>query len=444
MAADPTAAGPMAADPTAADSMGDAASAVAAASDRGGRRAAVVIAFGWHVAINLPAVLLGWATYRQPWVVGAGWLIFAGVGVVASVRLFRRAHPPVWPLVGGLLIVDVAVSAMAPHDRLFGPVNWGWGTIGWFALLIFWDRAASGLVATLAASSAIALATVLANGGGNAADLSRYTMYVYGTAVLPIALHYGAGLFNTMARTRASAAAARAGVEAERVAAGHAHDERLRRLRLVGRTAGAVLAELADGRADPTDPAVQRRCAREASRLRRLIAESDDVPDPLLHELRACVDVVERNGLPVEFVTIGTPPPLPVEIRRRLAEPHTATLAVARQWARLTVLAGPEEVVVSVTTPGTAAGTAHAVPVADEGAVEYTHERDEELLWTQTRWRAVPDARQEDASAWPSSTITRWWWRGSAPGSPPSPGWRWWAPARIRTWYSARAGGRRT
>lgn len=426
------------------DPAREAATAVALTSDRGGRSAAVVIAFGWHTAINLPALLLNWSAYRQPWVAGAGWLAFAAVGVVASIRLFRRSRPPAWPLVAPLLLVDAAVSAMVPADLLFGPVNWGWGTIGWFALLVFWDRRLSGLIAVLAASAAVALATVLANGEGNAADLSRYTMYLYGTAILPIALHHGAGLLNTMARTRASAVAARTSVEAERVAAGHAHRERQQRLRLIGRTAGAVLAELANGRADPADPAVQRRCAREASRLRRLIAESDDVPDPLLHELRACVDVVERNGLPVEFVVIGTPPSLPVEIRRRLAEPHTATLATARQWARLTVLAGPEEVMVSVATPGLAGEVVHAVPDGTDDAVQYTFERDEELTWTQTRWRAVPEAQQEDVSASPSSTTIRWWWRGSAPGSPPNPGWRWWAPARIRRWYCARAGAHRT
>lgn len=427
-----------------ADPVRDAAIMVAATSDRGGRTAAVVIAFGWHAAINLPAMLLNWPSYRRPWVAGAGWLVFAGVGIVASAWLFRRTRPPAGPLVAVLLFVDAVVSATVPAHLLFGPANWGWGTIGWFALLVFWDREVTGLVAVLVSSAAIALATVLANGGGNAADLSRYTMYLYGTAVLPIALHYGAGLLSTMARNRAAAVAARTSVEAERLAAGHAHQERQQRLRLIGQTAGAVLAELADGRADPADPAVQRCCAREASRLRRLIAESDDVPDPLLHELRACVDVVERNGLPIEFVVIGTPPPLPVEIRRRLAEPHTATLSAARQWARLTVLAGPDEVVVSVTTPGVAGEAVPAVLSAAGDSVQYTYERDEELVWTQTRWRVAPETGREDASASPSSTTTRWWWRESAPGSPRNRSWKWWAPARIRRWYCGRAGARRT
>lgn len=401
-----------------ADPVRDAAAMVAETSDRGGRTAAMVVAFGWHTAINLPALATSWSSYRQPWVAGAGWLAFAGAGIVASTWLLRGTRPPAGPLVAVLLLADAAVCATIPADLLFSPANWVWGTVGWFALLVFWDRAMTGLVAVLATNSAIVLTTVLGNGGGTAADMSRYTMYVYGTAVLPIALHYGAGRLSTMARDRAMAVAACTGVEAERLAAAHVHQERQRRLRLVGQTAGAVLAELADGRADPADPAVQRRCAREAARLRRLIAESDDVPDPLLHELRACVDAVERNGLPIEFVVVGTPPPLPVEIRRRLVEPHTATLATAERWARLTVLAGPDEVVVSVATPNVAdepPGVGHS---GTDDDVQYTYERDEELVWTQTRWRAAPPARAVDALALPSSTTTRSWWRGSVPGSP--------------------------
>ncbi|MGW4500056.1 hypothetical protein ACWENR_15765, partial [Micromonospora sp. NPDC004336] len=167
---------------------------------------------------------------------------------------------------------------------------------------------------------------------------------------------------------------------------------------------------------------------------RRLIAESDDVPDPLLHELRAAADLAERNGLPIDLVTIGAPPPLPVEVRRRLADPLTATLADARGWARLTVVCGPDEVAVSLVTPDRVDPDPAGPPpddgrrdaddggsVADDGgwdadggrdaggggsvaggggwdadggwvaegggSVEHLYERDGEIRWTQTRWR---------------------------------------------------------
>ncbi|MDG4829030.1 hypothetical protein O7627_06880 [Solwaraspora sp. WMMD1047] len=415
------------------DTDREAVAAVATTSDRGTRVAIVLIAFGWHLVVNLPATVQHWSAYRAPWVPGTGWLLFAAVGLVAAGGLFRGSAVPAAPLIGVLLVVDAAVFAASPPELIFDSANWGWSTLGWFALLVFWDRPVGALVGVLAAGAVIGLAGLLADGRGGAADLSRYGMFVYATAVLPVALKLGAGLLDSLARGRAAAAAALAAVEADRLAAGHAHRERQARLELVGRTAGAVLAELADGRADPTDPLVQRRCALEASRLRRLIAESDDVPDPLLHELRACVDVAERNGLPVEFVAVGTPPPLPVEIRRRLAEPHTVPLAAATRWARLTVVAQPDEVVVSVTTPSTPVdGAGMAAVDTTDGVVEYVYERDEELVWTQTRWRAAPPTLA-DGSPSPSSTTTPWSWRGFDPGWPRSRGWRWWRPARTRT-----------
>jgi hypothetical protein len=309
--------------------------------------------------------------------------------LVSASSLLRGTRAPVWPLIGVLLLVDAVVFAASPGPLLFGNANWCWGTLGWFVVMVLWGRRISALVAVFAVGAVIALVGVVLEGDGSAADLSRFAMYIYGTSTLPLAFSIAAGVLRTVAASTAGTAAARAALEAERVAARQAQADRRDRLSVVSETAGAVLAELADGRADPTDPVVQRRCALEAARLRRLIAESDDVPDPLLHELRASVDIAERNGLPVELVAVGTLPPLPVDVRRRLAEPLTATLAAARQWARLTVVAQPEEVIVSLITPGTATDPAGTAPSRmDDGEVEYVYERDEELVWAQTRWRA--------------------------------------------------------
>ncbi|GIG90769.1 hypothetical protein [Plantactinospora endophytica] len=384
------------------DLAGGAEGTVTATVERGPRIAAVVIAFGWHLAINLPAVLGTWSQYRLPWVVGAGWLVFTAVGTLAAVNLLRGAPSPTWPLVGVLLLVDVAVFACTPGPLVFDSANFGWATLGWFVVLLLWGRRIPALVAVLAVGAAIALVGVLALRGGGAADLSRYAMAVYGNATLPIAMMIAVNLLSTLAGSTARTVAARTAIETERAAAGRMHQTRRDRLAALDRTAGAILTELAQGRADPADPAVQRRCALEASRLRRLIAESDDVPDPLLHELRACVDVVERNGLPVDFVAVGALPPLPVEIRRQLAEPLTTTLAAATRWARLTVVGQPDEVVVSLTTPGTsmiitepAGNTGDAIGRAGDdssgagGEVEYVYEENEELVWVQTRWRAT-------------------------------------------------------
>ncbi|WP_157756894.1 hypothetical protein [Plantactinospora sp. KBS50] len=367
-----------------------AAAIVAATADRATRIAAVVIAFGWHLAINLPAVLGSWSVYRWPWAEGAGWLVFAAVGLVAAYALLADVPVPAWPLLALLLGADAVSFAFVPGDLLFHAANWGWGTLGWFVALVLWRHRIAALIGVLAAGAGIALVALLAAGATRAADLSRFGMYVYGTVTLPIILVVGAHALRRLATGTAGTAAAQTALDAEQSAAVLTRRERQERLALVSRTAGTVLAELADGRADPADPAVRRRCALAAGRLRRLIAEADDAPDPLLHELRACADLTERRGLAVEFVVVGELPALPVQARRQLADPLVAALATARDWARLTVVGGPDEVVVSVTTgPSADPDPAADTSGSDGHGVEWFSEHDEEMVWTQTRWRAT-------------------------------------------------------
>ncbi|MGC4771075.1 hypothetical protein ACLQ25_19140 [Micromonospora sp. DT44] len=360
--------------------------AVAEASDRGARIVAVAIALAWHVAIGLPAVLATRAQFSAPTVVLGGWVLVAVAGAVAGIRLLRGTPLPPWPLAGVLVAVDAAVFAAVGERHLFTAANWVWGTLGWFFVLAMWGRRVGGLVALLTTHAMIALVAVLAY-APSAADLARYTMYVYGTFTLPVAVFAGSAVIVGLARDRAAAAAAMHTIAAERAAAEQGRQERRDRLALVGAAAGRVLGELATGEADPADPEVQSRCVLAAARLRRLIAESDDVPDPLLHELRAAVDLAERNGLPIDLVAIGNPPPLPVEIRRRLADPLTSLLADARGWARLTVVFGPDEVVVSLVTPDREGPDATGPPTEhQDGPVQHLYERDGDIRWAQTRW----------------------------------------------------------
>ncbi|WP_373684021.1 hypothetical protein [Micromonospora solifontis] len=364
------------------------ASAVAHASDRGARIVALIIALAWHLAISLPAMLSAGPGMAAPAVVAAGWLVTAAVGVGSGVRLLRGGLPPARRLAAVLLVVDAAVVAAAGERYLFTAANWVWSGLAWFFLLVLWRRPVSWLLALLGAHAAIALGAVLGFGATAAADLTRYAMYLYGTSSLPVAVFVGAAAIAALARGRARTAAAALAVQAERDAAERARRERQDRLALVSGTAEEVLSALATGDADPADPELRRRCVLAAARLRRLIAESDDVPDPLLHELRAAADLAERKGVPIELVAVGTPPELPVEVRRRLADPLTAALADARGTARLTVVAGPDEVVVSLVTPDHDGPDGTGPPIADtDGPVEHVHERNGEIRWTQTRWR---------------------------------------------------------
>ncbi|WP_089158321.1 hypothetical protein [Micromonospora sp. NBS 11-29] len=364
-----------------------AAHAVADASDRGARVVVVVIALAWHLVVGLPALLRAGPGMAAPAVVTAGWLVTALVGVASGVRLLRGGLPPARRLAAVLLVVDAAVFAAAGERFLFTTANWVWGGLAWFFLLVLWRRPVRWLLAVLAAHATIALAAVVLSGATAPADLSRYAMYVYGTSTLPVAVFAGAAALTALARDRAGTAAAALAVAAERAAAERARGERQARLALVSGTAEELLAALAAGDADPADPEVRRGAVLAAARLRRLIAESDDVPDPLLHELRAAADLAERNGLPIDLVTVGTPPELPVDVRRGLADPLTAALADARGWTRLTVVAGPDEVVVGLVTPDHDGPDGSAAPPTGNGPVECRHERDGEIRWTQTRWR---------------------------------------------------------
>ncbi|MGN9812684.1 hypothetical protein ACTMSW_25450 [Micromonospora sp. BQ11] len=383
----PTPVAPAARTPAEGPAGADAAAAVASASDRGARVVAVVIALAWHTAIGLPAVLAARADLARPTLVLACWAVVAVTGAVAGLRLLRGEPLPAWPLAVLLLVVDALVFAAAGERQLFTAANWAWGTLGWFFVLVLWGRRVTGLLVLLAAHSLIALVAVLGHGATAPADLARFTMYVYGTVSLQVAVFAGSAAIAALARNRAAAAATASALVAERDAAERARRERRERLALVSGTAEEVLADLADGRADPADPMVRRRCVLAAARLRRLIAESDDVPDPLLHELRAAADLAERRGVPIDLVTIGTPPPLPVEVRRALAEPLTATLADARDRARLTVVAEPDEVVVSLVVPDRDDEPTAGPPGDGDPRVEHLQERDGEIRWTQTRWR---------------------------------------------------------
>ncbi|SCG62042.1 hypothetical protein GA0070619_4497 [Micromonospora zamorensis] len=374
-------------EPVSADGLA-APAAVAQASDRGARIAAVAIALAWHVAIGLPAVWAARAEFAAPVVVLGAWALVAVTGAMAGIRLLRGSPLPPWPLAALLLAVDAAVFAAVGERQLFAAANWVWGTLGWFFVLALWGRRVVGLIALLTTHALIALVAVLGH-GPDPVDVARYVMYVYGTFSLPVAVFVGSATIVSLARERAAVSAAGHTMAAERDAAERGLRDRRDRLALVSSAAGRVLGELAAGQADPNDPEVQRRSVLAAARLRRLIAESDDVPDPLLHELRAAADLAERNGLPIDLVTIGTPPPLPVEIRRRLADPLTGTLADAEGWARLTVVSGPDEVVVSLVTPDREGPEATGPPPGeyDDGQVQHLYERDGNIRWAQTRWQ---------------------------------------------------------
>lgn len=116
---------------------------------------------------------------------------------------------------------------------------------------------------------------------------------------------------------------------------------------------GAYTEQVARARADDAEghPERARKLLRDALSLWKgpaLFAENDDVPDPLVHELTACVDVAEQRGLTVSLAVSGETLPVPTTARRELTAPVITALSTARSTARVSLLRTDEEVRVAV------------------------------------------------------------------------------------------------
>jgi len=313
----------------------------------------------------------------------------------------RRARLDL-PVVGVpvLLACTAAVFANSRTDAvgtggdIFATTNWAWATFGWQALLLLWRWPLRWLLCALGVNMALCLATAYATGPLDRVSLSRMVMVFWGTASIQVAVAGGARALVRLAERAARAGAERAELLAARQAAERVHADRQRRYRGIGQAVRQLLAGLATAELDPAEARVQQRCAVEASRLRRLIAEHYDAPSPLLHELRACADVAERRGVAVTLETAGILPRIPVQVRRALTEAPIHVLATARTQVRVTVvsIADPPEVEVNVAADAEADGastrpTGGGADGAHGVEVTWSSEGEGKDRWVRTHWR---------------------------------------------------------
>src|SRR5262249_44069505 len=185
------------------------------------------------------------------------------------------------------------------------------------------------------------------------------------------------------ARRAATAAEQQAAVRRRGQVAEALHRSRLDRYQTVRRSVVPLLTGLAAGVLDPADRRTQRRCAVEASRLRRLSAETDDVPDPLLHELRACADLAYSRGVLVDLQVVGQLPVLTRPVRRALTEAPLHALAGAEQRARVTVFGRSNEGAGSVLADTRLGGPL----TSPDRAVTVSVMQGPDWQWIETRWR---------------------------------------------------------
>jgi hypothetical protein len=341
------------------------------------RRVLLVVVLAIQLVLTLPQLV---ETPHGPAAWVAYVLLTSTLGIVAGNVAAARPELPAWLAVAPLAASVLATTAL-PAGASFAPPDWAFGLVGWYLLLVLVERPAM-LLAALSAHICFSIAWFAHTGNGDVGTagvvILSGTSFQLGILVITRVLHRDARL---AAEAAAEHNAARTREELAR------QREQDLKAGFEGQL-GAVLpllADLADEQVSVADQTTRLRCSVAAVQLRRLFAENDDVPDPLLHELTACVDVAERRGVVVSLAVSGTATPVPTEVRRELVAPMAQALAVANGRAKVSLLRTATEVRVAVVTdaPETLPETGAAEAVTVETSVHSG------LVRSEARWRTV-------------------------------------------------------
>jgi hypothetical protein len=344
--------------------------------------AVIVVVAGWHIAGAGSELLPFRALYRSFPVQFALWLVIALAITAGAIRLLRGWSGPAWTcaLAAIALAVTVAGAAGCPAGMVL-KIDWAWGTAGWLGVLVLLRRPLRELVAFLLLD-ALATFAVLAHDGLHRADVAGFLTILAETTAIQLVVAVAARQMGATAREAAEVTQSEAAAREHALIAERLRADRQARWQALQETAGPLLRELAAGTADPADAEVRRACAVEAARLRRLMAESDDAPGPLLHELHACADIAERRGVAVDLETVGALPGVPADVRRVITDTAIAILTAAVSQARVTLTAIQDGIAVSLVADSPLPPPR---PAAIAG-VMLEHERDQRNLWVEVRW----------------------------------------------------------
>ena len=344
--------------------------------------AVIVLVAGWHLAGAGGQLLHNHSAYGSFAFQAAMWLVMA-LAIAAGSVLVLRGPPgwlPAWTVAVVALAASTAAAAASPAGQMLA-VNWSWGSAGWTGVLMLHRRRFPELASFLAALALATLGVQVWDGldrtglAGFLAVLAWSTGGQVAVAAGVRALDVAAGQAAAAARSEDAARERAATAEIIRAA------RQARRL-VLQEGAVPLIAELAAGTADPSDPQVRVRCAVQAARLRRLLAEGDDVSESLVHELHASADVAERRGVAVEIETAGLLPEVPSPARRVITDAAIAILTAARSHARITLAAVAAGIAVSFVAD---TGVVVRLPAAGEG-VAIDHQQDGGILWAEARW----------------------------------------------------------
>jgi hypothetical protein len=346
--------------------------------------AVVFLVAGWHLAGAGGQLLRDRPAYGSFAFQGVMWLVMALAIAAGSVLVLRKAPGwgPAWAIAVIALAASTASAAASPLGQMLA-LNWAWGSAGWTGVLVLLRRRFVELACFLAAE-ALATLSVLVWQGMHRTDLAGFLALLAWSTGAQVAVAAGVRALDIAA---AQAAAAVRSEHAARERAATAESIRAaRHVRWLAlqETAVPLVAELAAGRADPGDAHVRLMCAVQASKLRRLLAEGDEVPGSLVHELHASADVAERRGVAVEIETAGELPQLPTPARRVITDAAIAIMTAARSHARITLAAVTAGVAVSFVAD---TGAIVLLPGTGEG-VAIEQQQDGGMLWAEARWNS--------------------------------------------------------
>lgn len=344
--------------------------------------AVVFLVAGWHLAGAGGQLLHNRPAYGSFAFQGAMWLAMA-VAIAAGSVLVLRGAPgwcPAWAVAVTALAASTAAAAASPAGQMLA-VNWAWGSAGWTGVLVLLRRRFAELAGFLAAE-ALAILGVQMHDGLHRTELAGFLAVLAWSTGAQVAVAAGVRALDAAAGQAAAAARSEHAARERAAIAETIQAARHARWLALQESAAPLVAELAAGTADPGDAQVRIRCAVAAARLRRLLAEGDEVPGSLVHELHASADVAERRGVAVEIETAGPLPQVPAPARRVITDAAIAILTAARSRARITLAAVAAGVAVSFVAD---IGAVVLLPAAGEG-VAIEQQEDGGMLWAEARW----------------------------------------------------------
>jgi len=343
--------------------------------------------------------------YRPFGVQIAAFAALAGIVAVEVGKVIRRTS---WTVTAGRVALAVALAAMIascwslPAGGAATSADWAYGAVGWIGVIVLLDRPLRELVIFVTLMAIINLVSLVPSTGADSAALLNFAAASIGTIGYPLAVGFGAATLRHVAQTAHAATSRAAQIQADEALATVLHEHRQQRFDDLSVSALPLLQGLADGMLNPEAPDVQRSCAIEAARIRRLLAETDDVPDQFDHELRHCIDVAERRRVTVELQRQGHGPDPPVDVRRALIEAPMAALATATSWARVTMTRSPDLIVLTTVSDSDLLD----IPTINRSDAELTVLRDGSTLWVEVQWK--PPSPQSSSTTMTSSPPESW------------------------------------